>query len=294
MKTLLVPTDFSGHARAALSLAGRLAAPAEASIFLLHVVEAAATPDPALDRARRHREEASCAGDLAREIEAFDVPGVRVERVCLRAPGVPEAIVRYARTLRPDLIVMGTHGRGGIARLVLGSVAAEVLAQAPCDVLLVREGQAVDRIEQVLVPVALSDVTRSQLARAAEASRLLGARMDVLYAIPPLAFPVSLTQIRTVYDLVPDLQERVRRRLRDLVGAAVGPDAPRWQVHVVDGPPDQAILSFAEAAGSDLIVVGRREKSRLARFALGSVSERVARQAPCPVWVVHEDPEDTA
>jgi nucleotide-binding universal stress UspA family protein len=137
IRTILFPTDFSQHADNAFQLACSLARDHGARIVVLHV----ATPPPIvlpegvvtefnvpeyLEGVRRQLE----------QIKSPD-PALRLERRLEQGdPG--SEIVRVAKEVGADWIVIGTHGRTGLLRLVLGSVAEQVLRKAPCPVLTVR------------------------------------------------------------------------------------------------------------------------------------------------------------
>jgi nucleotide-binding universal stress UspA family protein len=148
---ILVPTDFSPPSAAALAAAKELATRFGASIHLLHVLE-----DP------------YATASFAAEVYGYIPPGLKeswqraaekqmltvfpeAERGPFRAGtavvfGSPaRTIVEYANQNGFDLIVMGTHGRGGVAHLLLGSVAERVVRTAPCPVLTVRETQAPEK-----------------------------------------------------------------------------------------------------------------------------------------------------
>ena len=143
--TILVPTDFSEPSDAALEYAATLAAKVGASLHLLHVFEdpyvtggafAAEmyAPVPADLRESLYQEaKARLAGRLVK------IGGARFNATGEVYSGpTAKAIVEYAQTNGVDLIVMATHGRGGMAHLLLGSVAERVVRTVPCPVLTVR------------------------------------------------------------------------------------------------------------------------------------------------------------
>ena len=142
-RRMLVPVDFSPQSEAAWTLARQLARAVGAEIVLLHVfVEAPLYSESAfaVERVR----EAYAAGrqwveqQLARWSGTAQQEGLAVKT--LVQTGVPhEEIVTTARAESADLIVIGTHGYGGVDRLLLGSVADRVLRRAPCPVLAVRQ-----------------------------------------------------------------------------------------------------------------------------------------------------------
>jgi nucleotide-binding universal stress UspA family protein len=143
LKTILVPTDFSQASEVALRYGKAFAEAFGASLHLLHVVEEPLVPAwtsegyiPALEGVRQELER------RAREkLEQLLQPDERQQyqvQLALRTGSPFVEIIRYARDQQIDLIVMGTHGRGPIAHMLLGSVAERVVRKAPCPVLTVR------------------------------------------------------------------------------------------------------------------------------------------------------------
>jgi len=136
--TILHPTDFSSNSAEAFHLASALARDCDARLVVVHAVEpapavvgeAALVPNELEDL----REEARHKLD---ELEPVD-PGVHLETMIRDGPA-PAVILDTADDCKADLIVMGTHGRTGIRRLFLGSVAELVLRRAHCPVLTVKE-----------------------------------------------------------------------------------------------------------------------------------------------------------
>jgi nucleotide-binding universal stress UspA family protein len=140
-ETILVPTDFGPESEAALTQATRLARDLDASIHLLYVVSdpvlAVSTPDLYGIDWQRLRDDllAIARRDLEQMASRYvDVP-IITEAV---AGPVGEIVVQRAKNVGADLIVMGTHGRGGVGHLFLGSVAERVLRRAQCPVMTVR------------------------------------------------------------------------------------------------------------------------------------------------------------
>ena len=166
LSRILVPTDFSPCAGRALEAALELARRHGAQIRLLHVIclqqvdpysPAFFQPD---GRAALHRAEQASHRALAELLQSLDLSGVKIKPATLRGMYEAETIVDTAVHHDFDLVVMGTHGRRGLRRLVLGSVAEQVVREAPCPILTVREEHAsTERIlsGNVLVPVDFSD-----------------------------------------------------------------------------------------------------------------------------------------
>jgi nucleotide-binding universal stress UspA family protein len=137
IQTILHPTDFSEHSNYALRLACSLAKDYRSRLIALHVLvrpviaygEGVIPPDPE-----------TLYDDAWKRLNDLQVPDRdhAVDRRLSEAADAAEEIVRFAREVNADLIVMGTHGRTGIGRLLMGSVAEHVLRGAECPVLTVR------------------------------------------------------------------------------------------------------------------------------------------------------------
>ena len=141
-KRILIPTDFSDTAQRALDYAALIGERFSAELHVLHVI-----PDPytqswsmeptAVDIGQIVK---TWETDAKRRLDALEIPCDAATRVAkIGQPFVD--IVRYARSHDIDLIVMGTHGRGAVAHMLLGSVAEKVVRKAPCPVLTVRDPQ---------------------------------------------------------------------------------------------------------------------------------------------------------
>ena len=142
-RTILVPTDFSEPSAAALAYAKQLADAFRSSIHLLHVtMDPASQPwaeegYPASLSAMREQLKLQAQRNLAEALPAADRKKYRARLVVVA--GSPfSRIVDYAKRNAVDLIVIGTHGRGALARAMLGSVTERVVRLAPCPVLAVR------------------------------------------------------------------------------------------------------------------------------------------------------------
>ena len=137
---IVVPTDFSDRAREAWEMAKRLGAAVGAELIVCHIVpeplrygQGVYAGDPADDVARAWVKAA--LDDLVEQARAEGLEA----RACLRRGLAYQEIVALARDERADLIVIGTHGRAGMSRMLLGSVTDRVVRLAPCPVLTVRE-----------------------------------------------------------------------------------------------------------------------------------------------------------
>jgi nucleotide-binding universal stress UspA family protein len=281
IRTILHPTDFSEHSAQALRLACVLARDHRAKLILLHVAEPAVIASsgvlmpapPAPFEYNRAGLEARLAALASTE------PDVRIEcRVVFGGPG--EEIVAAAQD-GCDLIVMGTHGRRGLGRLVLGSVAEQVMRRSPCPVLAVKVGDTSDRglrIRRILHPTDFSDQSALALHLASWLAREYEAPLTVVHVLPPA----------TVFDeTLVERPENIDRTAANQL-AAIQPTVPgvTFETLLEEGDAAEKIASSARAMAADLIVMGTHGRKGLDRLLMGSVAEAVLRAAPCAVLTV--------
>src|SRR5436305_14909822 len=142
IKRILHPTDFSTYSATATNYACELVTKFDAELHLLHTLEVhlASTPGFVMGLALpQYTHESRAAAEKA--LTSLPDPQSAVSRKVVHAvvEGSPKVeIVRYARTQAMDLIVLATHGRSGLAHVIMGSVAESVVRTAPCPVLTVR------------------------------------------------------------------------------------------------------------------------------------------------------------
>jgi nucleotide-binding universal stress UspA family protein len=157
LKTILHPTDFSAPSECAFRLACSLARDHGAQLVLFHVVE---LPTPAYGEGTAPVTVIQMSLDAERE--ALDQiqapPGISMERKLVEGDAADE-IIEAAKEVEADLIVLGTHGRTGLGRLLLGSVAEQVLRRALCPVLTVKSGVR-PSIAAPPIPAALGEPAR--------------------------------------------------------------------------------------------------------------------------------------
>jgi nucleotide-binding universal stress UspA family protein len=288
LETILVATDFSPDATAAVDWARTLATQSGARIVLAHAVMVTTPAAPEFLPIEEQywsalREEAR--KKLESEAASLRATGATVATELTVEPVVGN-VLDVAAKHRADVIVAGTRGTTGWRRLVLGSVAARLVRCADRPVVTVRADHPRERpVRTILVPTDFSD----DAARAAEAAaKLLGDRSDrklVLlhaYRYPPVfGSAPALVLTRAIEEMV----ERTKLAV-DALAARFRGEAAVIETRVDEGPPWKVILDHAEQLGADLIAMGTPGRSGLDRLLLGSTAERVLSAAPCPVLTV--------
>ena len=291
---LVVPTDFSTTSDAALAYAKMLAEQFGASLHLVHAFE-----DPFTTAAFAAEVYTplplSLRENLLREVQRRLAERLPVEQRA-RFNGTVEAvtgtpaktIVEYARSSGADLIVMGTHGRGGMAHLLLGSVAERVVRTALCPVLTIRETPH-RTVQQILVPTDFSETSDAALDYAYLLAERFGASLQLLHVLDDPFITEGLTAEAYITEAPAFRAAMLRNAQARLAHRAVPPPhaaALRIDRDVLFGNGAKTIAEYAAARGADLIVMGTHGRSGIAHFLVGSVAERLVRTAPCPVLTV--------
>ena len=140
IKTILFPTDFSEFNEAALEFASRLAAESQATLYIVHADDMEQVAAVMFDTGYPFPGDQETRRELHEKLEKVvpTLPGVKYQHSYLRGTATGE-IVKFADEHGVDLIVMASHGRTGLRRLLMGSTAENVLRQAPCPVLIVKQ-----------------------------------------------------------------------------------------------------------------------------------------------------------
>ena len=307
IRHILCPIDFSDASRRAFDQAMAIARWSGARVTLLHVV-----PPPIATGAAPDAHMVSSAGALPTDhdtlrqemrqfLEAPSAPRGDVDLLVREGP--PGAtIVQQATSLRPDLLVMGTHGRSGLRRLVLGSVTEHVLRDAMAPTLIVPPHlpDAVPATpalySSILCPVDFSGASEQALRFAVSLAEGSRARLTVLHVLGH-----DLHDTPDMYDTVisdsrlsdEDYHQRrylfARQRLLDIVPGAADVDC-HVEVAGPEGPPARAILHRAAEQHSDLVVLGVQARTGTGLLVAGSTTHDVLREATCAVLTLRGHP----
>lgn len=280
-KNILAAVDLSECSQRALSLAIDFAFSEGTQLHVLFVEVLHGEP---YDESVRERLEAMVKARLAQR----GLVGLDVEYAMERDYVAGPAILRYARDHHIDLIVMGTHGRRGLRALVLGSVASEVVREAPCAVLTVRKDGDVGpvSVHRILVPFDFSEYSREALRTALDVAGSTGAKIDLVHIVEDRFHPAFYGPFfQSVYDMEPDIEQRSERHLREEV-VLLDADDMVASIKAFGGYPARDIPRYAENHETDLIVMSTHGLTGMEHFLMGSVAEKTVSHAPCPVLIV--------
>ena len=287
---ILCPIDFSEFSTRAYRHARSLAEHYRARLLALHVVELWRYP---------YADYAATAGDYAKFREVLHEAGMEQLKefvkkhdgiqpeLAIREGRAPDSILSFAKAQKNDLIVMGTHGRRGFDRLMLGSATDRVMREASCPVLAVcqpprdsvtadEKGHYVHYLSRILLCTDFSENSERALEYAVSATEEYAAELTLMHVVEDVPRPdrvdnVIRTSTEQLDKLIP-AEKRKKLKVRTVVRT---------------GKPYQRIVEYAEEAQIDLVAMGVRGAGALDRAVFGSTTYRVIQLGPCPVLAVH-------
>ena len=295
IRNVLCPVDFSDLSRHALRHAIAIAdwCKAELTVMYVHHIpfgplalspSVAPAPVDALFLSPEQR--AQWRQELERFTPADATKGVAVAFEVAEGDVALEIV---ARAESADILVMGTHGRSGVERLVLGSVAEKVLHRAPCALMTVPAGASdpsAALFRHVVAAIDFSEISGEALGYALSLAEDADARLTLLHVVE---VPRELTEWaaenaegRKHIEL---WRLQARDRLQALVPGTVRIATP-VDTRIEVGTPYREILRVAAEAHADLVVMGTHGRGALERLFVGSTAQHVVRQAQCPVLTV--------
>lgn len=292
VEKILFPTDFSESADAALGRALFLAEGLEAELHLLHAVVLHEydpnNPDenfPATEEIFRNLFDIA-GSNMASLLKQRGREALTLKEVSRPGVSASEVILSYADEIDADLIVMGTHGRHGAARLLMGSVAEAVARHASCPVLTVRaDARSVkeENVKTILVPVDFSETSQLAIRYAESLGHLYHAGIELLHVAEEMPYPYFY--VPTESNVLLERMNRSREALAKLAADSLTSDI-HHTISVRSGRVATEILDHARQQEAGLLVIGTHGLSGLERLLLGSTAEQVIREACCPVFVV--------
>lgn len=292
IRTILVPLDGSRLARRAVPYAAALAQAAGATLHLLSVQDESQLDLQFFYQAQALPISQEIQFRLARYLDlvaaSLRKQGLQVEtEVVIGRPA--EEIARAARRVNASMVALSTHGRSGLGRWAYGSVAHEVIQTVHLPLLVLRPAAravATPRFARLLVPLDGSPVAETALPVAADIASTTGARLLLAQAVPT----VTALALGTSWDVLPGNVEEVAQATADAylreTAAKLAAQGVQATTVVLRGDPAGQLLETAASENTDLIVMATHGRTGLRRFLLGSVADRILRDAGRPVLLV--------
>ena len=303
IRNILCPIDFSEYSRRALDHAVAIARWYDSSITVLHVysstpVAAYAPGAPVLEStALTPADIEQLTAHATRFVDAAGVGDIAVEVVIVEGNIAAEILLRARQT---GLLVIGTHGRSGFDRLVLGSVTDRLLRKAECPVLTVPRAApgpapgSAAVFKRILCPIDFSDASTNALNYAMSLAQEADAHLTVLHVMTyEMELTPDMSQSLLAYSHLnkAEFRKACEDNSRELLKAAV-PDTVRAYCAVETllgtGKPYREILRVAAEERSDLVVMGVQGRGAVDLMFFGSTTQHVVRQAACSVLTLRK------
>jgi nucleotide-binding universal stress UspA family protein len=294
LRNIICTTDFSEVSNQAVTFGIALAKELGAKLYLCHVIDLSSVAmygegfsDP-LEQERR-------VTNYAYEHLAGLMDGQSIDWEPLTPLGhTADEITRAAEEKNADLVVSATHGRSGLKRLVLGSVAERLMRTLPCPLFVVRgldQDYVADVKEEfgfhkILVGCDFSSDSALALQYGLSLAQQFQSEVHLAHVIEPAVYKDLLKPAREEKE---ESQEDLRKELREKLTGMVPEEAHNWctpKTTLLVGQAHEELTKYAVVHDIDLIVLGVRGHSLVETLFVGSTTDRVARQAPCPVLSV--------
>jgi len=290
LKLILCPVDFSEFSSTAYRYALSVAEHYQAKLVVQHIVELWRYPSASFAASASLYDEfcqslcESGKEHLQEFVKNHARDGAQLELVVHQGMA-PDSILSFAHAKKADVIVMGTHGRRGYDRLMLGSVTDRVMRRASCPVLAVRnpprevmaaveDGRHIHRLRQILFCTDFSENSAPALNYAISATEEYGAELTLLHVLEEIPSSARTEKAITV----------ANERLDKLIPS--GTQDLKIKTAVRIGKPYQQIIQLAAEGQIDMVAMGVRGRGALDLAVFGSTTYRVMQLGPCPVLAV--------
>ena len=296
---ILLATDGSEEAVLAARAAAELSAKTGSELHVVHVgprvqIVGDLGPvylDPGQEQQAQQRLDEESRKLLDEQVQKIEAEGVTVSEAHLKVGNQADNIVRLAEEIGADTIVMGSRGRGGVRRALMGSVSEDVVRHAHCPVLVVR-GREREALLPARIVLAVDGSRQSDAATSTAASfaSIDGSELYVVHAGPtahlPYAYPYLAENVESLFE---QANEEARKFLEARAGQIKTQTQAPVHTHLRPGAPEKEIVELAEEIDAGLVVLGSRGLGGIRRAPMGGVSDAVVRHARCPVLVVRTE-----
>jgi nucleotide-binding universal stress UspA family protein len=295
-RKILSPVYFDETSSAALEYARHFAQQAEGTVYLLHVV-----PTDEIHLLRQvYRPEKGGGADTVwaekvahEKLHALAQEHLKETRyeILTRTSGDPvTGILEAAKDLGAELVVMATHGRSGLAHFLLGSIAEKVVRESRCPVFTTRRREALAEakpFQRILVPVDIAESSTVALRCARQLAEQYGGVVYPLHIVPTDEVLLRLQEVYQAREGAHEAnlvvaEKAAQQKLHELAHDHLSGVSYETVLHVSDNPA-KTMLETERAVGADLIVMATHGVTGLFHLFLGSLTEKLVREADCPV-----------
>ena len=291
LNRILCSTDFSDLSDQTIPYGIALAKAFGAKLFISHIIDlpfAAVDGGMPIDPGEQQDRMTAFA---YKHLEPF-FEGTTVSWEPWIATGnTADELMQLVHRKRIDLVISATHGRSGLKRFLLGSVAEKLMRVLPCPLLIIKaKPDGPEKIEfslrRILVGCDFSADSDLAFQYGLGLAQEFEAELHLVHVLEPPAYPdaeAALTESRNA----------MRAQIREKLDRMVPEEARNWCRPIVtlrEGKPDEELSRYAEINEMDLMVLGVHGHSLVEALFIGSTTDRVARRSPCPVLAVRPLP----
>lgn len=281
MKTILFATDLRPASREAAKPLAKLASTFGTQVVLLHVIE----PLPHWPIEAQQQEKQESLAQLAAELREKGVAAAD-PRLVVGPPA--HTIVREARQVAANLIVIGAGDRTGVFRFSGGPTAQAILEHAEMPVLAVRPGSPALNFRKILCPVDHSPVSAQGLRNAVRLARTLGSELVILSVVPDVSWLTAAADTGQFANAKLEFEAKWRSEFEQFLAKIPTTDV-KTCTELRFGKAHEQIVAVAQDQQADLLVMGATGRTGLVRVLLGSTTRRVLEQLPCSLLVVKSE-----
>ena len=294
INSIFCATDISDFSNHAVSWGIALAHEFGAKLYVCHVVDFPTSITYGDGPIFFVDQQSQAIGNANRQLEQL-VGDKKVQWEPLVTIGhAGDEISRLAKEKGADLAISATHGRSGLKRLILGSVTERLMRTLHCPLLIVR-GPKHDlnilseqglKFNKILVGCDFSEDSALAFQHGLSLAQEFQSELHLVHVMePPIYLDMFKTSVEYGEELQLDLQTQIKNKLKNMVPK----EAFNWctpQTVLLDGPSHEELIRYAKNNKIDLIVLGVRGQRIVERLFIGSTTDRVVRQTPCPVLSV--------
>lgn len=269
MKRILVPTDFSEHARYASKVAAQIARKNNAEIYLLNLLDLPTHMNDAVNSGVNIPEVmlylAKTKERLSEMMEEPFFEGLTVHAEA-RLERAFDGIVRYSKENNSDLIVMGSHGASGFQEMFIGSNTEKVVRASDLPVIIIKSEMEEFTIDKFVFASDFSNEIKKPFQKIVEFANLFEAKLDLVMINTPNSFKTNTVAEHIMQNFVS------------------GFPLKNYSLHIYnDANIEKGIINYSNKVNADLIGIATHGRTGLAHFFNGSISEDLVNHAVKPV-----------
>lgn len=283
IKNILLAADGSEYSESAAREAVYLAKACESKLSLIYVLEI--NPEFETEGLKFVEKMEIEAREYIEKIRKdASKENVEFEVIVRRSDNAYKAIVEEAEKGKSDVIIMGTRGRTGLKKLIMGSVTAKVIGHAPCNILVVPKGAKND-CRNILTATDGSRYGSAAAAMAIEIAKRCNSNLTIISVFPSedvVHVEHARLQLRAAAE---DEFKKMETHVRDIKDKAVK-EGVKAEGYLLSGSAAETIIETANEYKADIVILGSHGRTGLDRLVMGSVTERVIVLSSCAVLVV--------